>query len=267
MPKHVIWLTDVHFNFVEPAQVEQYLVDIAAEAPEAILLGGDIGEADSVVPYLEMMANRWTCPIYFVLGNHDYYRGSILGVREAVSELTGRIPQLIYLTEQTSAIRLTDEIGLIGHDGWADARVGDYMRSMIMMNDYLLIDELRAHDKASRQIALQELGDAAGDFVEQMLAESLQKYPEMVLLTHVPPFREACWYDGGISDDEWIPHFTCMAVGHAIRSVMRKHPEQRLTVYCGHTHGQGSCQPLPNVTVETGPAEYGKLQVTRRLTF
>ena len=31
----------------------------------------------------------------------------------------------------------------------------------------------------------------------------------------------------------------------------------KLTVYCGHTHSSGICEPLPNVTIYTGAAKYG----------
>ena len=72
-----------------------------------------------------------------------------------------------------------------------------------------------------------------------------------MLLTHVPPVREACWHEGQLSDDQWAPHFTCLAVGEAILDVMAGHPDKRLTVLCGHTHGQGETQPLPNVQILT----------------
>ena len=114
---------------------------------------------------------------------------------------------------------------------------------------------------------LQKLGDEAGDWVEARLSEAVESFEEVVLLTHVPPFREACWYDGELSNDEWAPHFTCMAVGHALEDVMRNHPDKRLTVLCGHTHGEGEYQPLPNVRIRTGAAEYGQIGITDLLEY
>jgi hypothetical protein len=73
----------------------------------------------------------------------------------------------------------------------------------------------------------------------------------------VPPLRDACWHEGQISNDEWLPHFTCKAMGDVILEIMRATPQRKLTVYCGHTHSSGICQPLPNVTVHTGIAKYG----------
>ncbi len=85
----------------------------------------------------------------------------------------------------------------------------------------------------------------------------------MVLLTHIPPLREACWHDGKISDDDWAPFFTCRAVGDAILEIMADHPRQQLTVLCGHTHGAGVAHPLPNVEILTGGAKYGHPAVQR----
>ena len=262
-PRKIVWLTDIHLNFVAPEVTEEFVASVRDMQPGAILLGGDIGEADSVAGFLSAMAEAWDCPIYFVLGNHDFYRGSIAEVRELATNLATSLDHLVYLTAEDDVFALTDSVGLIGHDGWADARVGDYMRSTVMMNDYRLIEELKNHDKTSRLDELRRLGDHAGEAISRRLLSAVEKYDELYLLTHLPPFLEACWHDGKISDEEWSPHFTCMAIGHAIRDVMRTRPEKKLTVFCGHTHGEGTCQPLPNVLVETGGADYGTPATTR----
>ena len=86
-----------------------------------------------------------------------------------------------------------------------------------------------------------------------------------MVLTHVPPFREACWHEGRISDDNWLPHFTCKAVGDALLEAMAAAPDHRMTVLCGHTHGGGEAQVLPNLRVLTGDARYGQPVIQRIL--
>jgi Icc protein len=194
-------------------------------------------------------------PIYFVLGNHDFYFGSIAEVRRNVGALCRRRPRLKYLTD-AAVVPLAPGVGLIGHDGWADAREGDYERSTVMMNDYRLIEELAQYSKQERLAELHALGDEAAQHVRRWLPAALAEYPQVVLLTHVPPLRGACWYNGQISDDDWAPHFICQAMGEVILDVMREHADRRLTVLCGHTHSPGECRPLDNVTVLTGGAEY-----------
>ncbi len=258
----IVWITDIHLNFLSADQVAELMQRVQQETPDGILVGGDIGEADSVAALLDALATAWTCPIYFVLGNHDFYGGSIPRVRDEVTAEAASRANLNYLTVQTHPLELAPGVGLIGHDGWADARAGDYVRSLVMMNDYRLIEELRDLDKSSRRLELQRLGDEAGDHIETLLMAAVKEFNEVILLTHVPPFREACWYDGRLSDDEWVPHFSCMAVGHAIRDIMSRYPGKQLTVLCGHTHGSGTCQPLANVNVTTGFAEYGTVAIT-----
>src|SRR5438093_2989908 len=51
---------------------------------------------------------------------------------------------------------LAPGVGLIGHDGWADAREGDYERSTVMMNDYRLIEE-RSEEHTSELQSLTNL--------------------------------------------------------------------------------------------------------------
>ena len=49
------------------------------------LTPGDIGEADTLQKFLDELAA--IAPVYFVLGNHDYYRSSIAAVRGAMERL------------------------------------------------------------------------------------------------------------------------------------------------------------------------------------
>ncbi|MBW1848871.1 MAG: phosphoesterase, partial [Deltaproteobacteria bacterium] len=55
---------------------------------------------------------------------------------------------------------------------------------------------------------------------------------------------------------DWLPFFSCKAVGDVLSEVMQKHQDKRMTVLCGHTHGGGKSKILPNLVVLTGPAEY-----------
>ena len=78
------WLTDIHLNFLKPLALKRFYERVRAEQPGVLLVTGDIGEADSVVRFVTELAQ--IAPIYFVLGNHDYYRSSIAAVRGAVRD-------------------------------------------------------------------------------------------------------------------------------------------------------------------------------------
>ena len=83
----IAWASDVHFDFVEPEDVEAWCGRIRAAGVEGLLLGGDIATAGSVLFWVERCAELLERPLYFVLGNHDYYRGSVAEVRAGAARL------------------------------------------------------------------------------------------------------------------------------------------------------------------------------------
>lgn len=260
------WVTDIHLNFLDGPGVARFLAALEAERPDVLLVGGDIGEADSVAGYLRTMADRLNRPIHFVLGNHDFYRGAIPPVRARVSALCRLTPHLTYLSRD-GVVELTPGTGLVGHDGWGDARHGDFFGTFVELNDHRLIGGLTGLDKARLRDELHRLGDEAAAHLRSVLPAALARYPHVLLLTHVPPFREACCYRGQASDDDWAPFFTCKAVGDLLAETMRAHPDRRLTVLCGHSHGAAEVRVLPNLLVLAGEAEYGAPRTQRVLTL
>jgi predicted phosphohydrolase len=250
------WATDVHLNFLFPAQVEAFAWKIAAAEPDALLLTGDIAEAPSVEEYLVGLAESLKRPIYFVLGNHDFYQGSIAGVREEMASLSRQHPWLRWMND-VGVIELTPETGLVGHDGWADGRLGRGADTPLLLNDFSQIEELTGLGTADRFARLAALGDETADYFRRVLPAACERFRHVLLLTHVPPFREACWHEGRVSGDDYLPLFAARAAGEALLEVMGKRPECDLTVLCGHTHGEGRVEMLPNLRVWTGGAEYG----------
>lgn len=254
------WLTDIHLNFLDDDDRQVFLESLAKQA-DAFAITGDIGESPNVVSYLNEMAHILRKPIYFVLGNHDFYRGSIGKTRVEVARLAEQSEHLVYLTAR-NVTELTPSTAIIGHDGWADARLGDFENSDVFLNDYVAIEELRKWegdfclDKPTLEEALNVLGDEAARHMEAALQQAAASYSFIIALTHVPPFKEAAWYEGKHSDDNYLPHFACKATGDAMRRVMDNRPHCRLLVLCGHTHGQGEIQITDNIEVQTGGAEY-----------
>jgi predicted MPP superfamily phosphohydrolase len=249
------WATDVHLNFLDPPELRAFVDSIAAAAPDAVLLTGDIAEAHSLEQYLTALASALELPIYFVLGNHDYYGSSIGGVRERVAALCRGHERLRWLNT-SGVVALGRDTALVGHDGWADGRFGDWARSPIMLNDYVHIRDLT--DPTTRLATMQRLAEECAQHFRALLPPALASFRRVIVATHVPPFRESCWYDGRISDDNWLPHFSSRAAGEAIVEAARAHCDRSLTVLCGHTHGQGAARPLANLEVLTGGADYGR---------
>jgi len=254
------WLTDIHLNFLSPAQRQQFYERLGAAGLDALLIGGDIGEAPSVVRYLTELEEAFPGEIYFVLGNHDFYKGSIGRVRERVARLVASSRRLCWLS-MAGVVRLAETTALVGHDGWADGRLGDGIRSEVLLNDHFLIAELSGLEKPELYRRLAALGDEGADCLGPVLDKALQSYPRVLLLTHVPPFAEACWHEGRISNPDYLPHFASQAMGETILEVLSRYPGRELTVLCGHTHSPGVAEVRLGLTVHTGGAVYGRPEI------
>lgn len=255
-----VWITDIHLDFLPRRVRDAFFSAILSHHPDAVLLTGDISVAPSLLAHLQGMSEALNRPVYFVLGNHDFYHGAIANVRTAVRACCHAQPLLTYLPD-AGVVPLTASTALVGHDGWGDSRYGHYATSPVKLNDHVLIKELTGLTASALQQQLMRLGDEAARYLRETLPLALDRYPHVMLLTHVPPFKESCWYQGQVSTDEWLPFFACQAVGDVLRELMLARPDAHLTVYCGHTHHSGTAHILPNLKVITGAAEYGTPQV------
>lgn len=231
--------------------------ELCDKSADVLIISGDIAQAPTIKRYLLKMAQSLTVPIYFVLGNHDYYHGSISGVRSAVTRLSEESSRLHWLNV-SGIVYLSRKTCLVGHDSWCDARLGDYDQSSVILNDFLLISELSGLTRKELLLRLNRLGDEAAEHFKTVLPEAIKSAEHIVVLTHVPPFLEAAWYNGQYCEPDWLPFFSCKAVGDVLTETMKKHQDKRMTVLCGHTHGGGMSRILPNLVSWTGQVSYGQ---------
>ena len=257
------WATDIHLDHAGESARRKFCQSVKEQA-DALVVTGDIAESHILGSALTALATLTERPVYFVLGNHDFYRGSVAGTRRQVGYVVGE--GLVYLS-QAGVVELTPTTALVGHDGWADGRLGDLDGSDVILNDFLLIDELKhwrdTHtlDKPALRRALEALGDEAAGYLKSVLAPAAEQYSKVIVATHIPPFREAAWYQGRPSADDYLPFFSCKAVGDVLLDVAQVASEVQMLVLCGHTHGGGEIQVAENLRVVTGPAEYGRPEI------
>lgn len=257
------WTTDIHLDCVTDTALHEFAGRIRDLKPDMLLIGGDIATAADFDDKLIALHRLTRAPISFVLGNHDYYGSNIKAVRRRAAALS-HSPLPIDWLPGVGAVSLSSATTLIGHGGWSDGMLGDFLNSTITLNDYVQIEDLQGLDKHALLQKLSELGFDAAHNIRASLEVALhRRRKNIMLLTHVPPYRGACWYQGQVADDNWLPHFSCGAVGKTILSMMRQHPDTHLTVLCGHTHNSGRFQPLDNLVVLTGGATYGKPAVVQ----
>lgn len=258
------WLTDVHLNFLYPEERKMFYQKDLKGKCDGVLITGDIAEAPSLIKILNEMADEFKSPIYFVLGNHDYYRGKIDEVHTAISALVKANKQLFWLPA-SGIQKLTNDTVLLGQDGWADGRFGDYENSQVSLNDSRLIADLfqsKILGKAQLLEKMQQLADIDAAQLEIDLICAIKENPKrIIVLTHVPPFKEACKHMGQISDENWLPYFSSKIMGDVLKEIAEKYPSIEFLVLCGHTHSAADYRVLDNLTVRAGDVEYSQPKV------
>ena len=258
------WVSDIHLDHAT-SRIRRLFLESIRERADALVVSGDIGQHHDVCELLGNIDVQFGKPTYFVLGNHDCYRGSITATRRMVSRFAYGSNNLVYLSN-TPSLGLTDNTAIVGHDGWGDSRIGDFAGSDVILNDFTLIEELNCWkrdklDKPRLRKELKRLGDEAAEHLKLVLPVTAGQFPNLFVVTHVPPFKEATWHEGHISGDDFLPYFCCKAVGDVIREVAKSYPKCKITVLCGHTHSGGEVNILENLRVLTAPARYEEPQI------
>lgn len=259
---NLIWLTDIHLNFLSLEQRVDFYQKIIAVSGDKILISGDIAEAPSVSEILKEMVDIIQKPIYFVLGNHDYYRGQVGSLRQEICDLTKNEPLLHWLPA-SGIYDLENQTILLGEDCWADGRYGDYTNSPVILNDRRMIIDLFQSNMLGKYTLLekmQQLADQDAQSLQIKLLAAIKSHSpkKVIILIHVPPFKEACMHEGKISNDDFLPFFSSKITGDVLTKIAQQNKEIEFLVLCGHTHSKAYWQPYKNLIIKAGAAEYYK---------
>lgn len=243
----IAWITDPHFD--DPDVAASTFAALKRANPDAILLTGDVAIAATFTRWLERLAREiGSPPVYFVLGNHDCYGDWIPMAQQAAAHLASRNPRLRYLTAETAPIELAPGVALVGHDGWADARLGVYDSSI--MNDAKHAKDFVSKSERERREIAGRLGDAAAAHLRRQLAAVPDGCHLALVATHVPPFQGS-----HPTGDAWLAQMVCVAAGEAILEAAQAAPSREFVVLCGHTHRPDEFKPRPNLRVNVGHAQ------------
>jgi len=140
--------------------------------------------------------------------------------------------------------------------------LGDYHNTRVALNDSRMISDLFQEKLVGRSqllVKMQQLADYdASQLQEQLIQAAVQRPQRIIVLTHIPPFKEACLHEGKISDDDWLPYFASKAIGDVLIYAAESYRDIEFLVLCGHTHSDAVYEPLDNMKVKAGGAEYGR---------
>lgn len=253
---NLAWVTDLHFDRMDKGDHMEFADNIKEIHADGLIITGDIGESPVTPDYLRFLDEKLSLPVYFILGNHDFWHSTFDDVRETIGHLSKERENLIWMSAE-DVIQLSSSTAMIGYEGWGDGRVGDVDNLPMWPRDFNFIKDLAALNKNKRIDKLNALGDEAAEQIRAKLERAVKTYSEIYLLTHVPPFREACIDSYRICDDKKIPFYCCKAIGDVLLDVMEKNPQVNLTALCGHTHFECDLRVRDNLRVRVGEAGYG----------
>lgn len=262
MTKKLVWATDIHFDCAHHEKKMSFLRSVEREKPDFLLLTGDISTSrvlESDLRLFEIHLNEIST--IFVLGNHDYYHDSINNIRKRTAEFHNNIgPGKATYALTRYHIPLSDKTALVGHDGWYDGIYANWFRSHVVLADYQLIQELSFRSCPTpdlRYNTIQKQARIAAEHVRLGIVSAIDAgFKNIYVMTHVPPFRENSVYEGKISDDDWMPHFSSAIMGDELIQQAAENPDVEFTVLCGHSHGEATHRELPNLVCHTGKAKY-----------
>lgn len=259
------WATDLHLDRLDERDYLEYKEYLQELNPDCLIISGDIAEGEKVCQSLKDFDESFNFPIYFVLGNHDFYWNSFEQTEREVSELVQNSQNLIWLTK-TGVIELNDSTCLIGVEGWGDGRNGIFDISKGYTRDLLSIKDYKDLDRVQISKLLNSKGDYYAEIIRPKLIEAVKNFSKVILVTHVPPFVEAC-FDRSLRviDEVRQPFYTCKAIGDILLETMTKNPHCQMTVFCGHTHETADVKILQNLQVRVKESGYGVWWNTTRI--
>lgn len=256
MKNKYLWYTDTHLDKVTPWRKYSFLKYLEKENPVGIILTGDISNGRKTEEDLSRIADAVSCPIYFVLGNHDYHHSSIAKTHDKIRKLCLKYPNLIWMTE-AGVVPINEEVAFIGTEGWYDAEEGrpEYLQ---LTFDWYLVDDFRQlPDMKARIKAWRLLADASATQMSDALEKAIErKYKTIYVLTHVPPWKEATRDVGTLLEKFWLPYNTNLRLGRALEKVMEHHKKKNITVLCGHTHTDCWIHVARNIECKVNKAKY-----------
>jgi Icc protein len=256
MKDKYLWYTDTHLDKLLPWTLFRFIRHIKKENPKGIFLTGDISNGIMTCFHLKLLAKFIKCPIYFVLGNHDYHLTSIAKQHEKIRALCKKYPNLIWMTE-SDVIDLHHEVGLIGVEGWYDAQLGNpkYLKATM---DWFMTEEFRKLPNMEARIeAFRALADQSCHILEDKLEKALaQDFKTIYILTHFPPWKEATRDEGTFLEKYFLPYNVNMRLGQMIERVMADRKKRNVTVLAGHTHTDCWIHVSRNIECKVNKAKY-----------
>jgi len=185
--KSLAWMTDLHLD-VAPSWARRRFYKCLEASPAAVfLITGDISVARLLPLHLrEIAAAAGERPVYFTLGNHDFYGSSFARVDGMVAGICSTHRHLHHL-DGKRLIDLGHDTVLIGHRGWCDGRTGWGERSLAKNPDFGAIEDFKGLTRSQAFQFLRVLGFHSAERIRKCLPYALTCYNRVIIATTTIP--------------------------------------------------------------------------------
>ena len=256
MKDKYLWYTDTHLDKIGPWTKVRFISHIIREMPRGIFLTGDISNGLLTAFDLGTLASWVECPIYFVLGNHDYHFSSIEKTHDKIRKLCQKHKNLIWMTE-SDVVELSPEVALIGAEGWYDANIGDPKYLQWTMDSFLIQDFRKLSSLDQKVKLFRELAVKGSAIIADKLQKATERnYKTVYVLTHFPPWKEVTRDVGTWMERFWLPYNVNIGMGQCIESIMKDRNKRHVTVLAGHTHTDCWIHVTRNIECKVNRAKY-----------
>lgn len=255
----ITWLTDIHLDCVNEEAARAFLETVRQQNADCVFITGDISISTDLTRHLRMIDEIVGRPTYFVLGNHDYWYSTIDHIADQLPRKLNEMSFMKWMNT-SGVVKLSDTTCVIGHDGWYDCRNGQADPPAFMMVDWRTMGDF-ADCKSMKAVSAKcaAIAQRGWNHLEKAITAAVaQHFRKIVILTHVPPFKEAHFHEGRPGSDLANPFFTSKCLGDLLKAAAEKFPDRQFEVFAGHSHGKCDVQIAPNLLVHVGGAEYSK---------
>lgn len=257
----LLWMSDLHLDQAPTKNCRKLLRDLKTTEYDAAVITGDTAASATLPQHLEALAHACAPrPVYFGLGNHDFYGSSISATQGQIRTLCHRVSNLHHLQDH-GVVWLIPNAVLIGHHGWADARCGWGNKTYVRSPDHWCIDDFRKLDQVGRFDLMAELGNASTRWIRQNLNTVIRNATTLIIATHVPAFHTSAHYNGTPCGPCHSPHYVNASLGGLLIGTARHNLQKQFTVLSGHTHSEVQEHILANLESRVAGAKRGSPRI------
>jgi predicted phosphohydrolase len=257
--KKYVWLSDTHLNMsILPFLKRRFINKVNSVESDGLIMTGDISNGMMLESDLKYLATHYDGPIYFVLGNHDYYWRHRESVESDVRRLCRRFPNLLWLSDE-DPIQLDHGVSLVGDEGWFDVTAGRPELTKWCIDRLINLDYLQMANYGQQAAAWKQRAKESTSRLCRKIRSALEDSDVVYVATHFPPWGAATMSDWKLMEDYWLSYNTNVCLGEELESLM-KDEQGRIVVLSGHTHMACEVSVSKNITCKVAAASYwGKI--------